>query len=104
MLDQEKITLQYSDFPLILSDLKALGTYNLTKHQCAGLWGKARMKQLIDGYQAFRQPNGKLPVSYEIIYGQAWKSERVEKNRQGDNEVHIPISQISRPGGGSFSD
>lgn len=94
VLDQEKITLQYNDVSLILSDLKSLGSYNLTKNRCPGLWGKTKMERLIDGYQSFQLTNGKFPVSYEIIYGQAWKSDSIAKHRETRNDVHIPISQI----------
>ncbi|SER37109.1 malonyl-CoA O-methyltransferase [Nitrosomonas sp. Nm51] len=72
VMDMEYITLTYEDVVGVMRDLKAIGAHNVTQGRRQGLMGKVKWQKIIDGYDAWRE-QGKLPATYEVIYGHAWK-------------------------------
>jgi len=74
VMDMEYITLTYEDVRGVMHDLKAIGAHNVTQGRRRGLTGKGVWQQVIDRYEALRQ-QGRLPATYEVIYGHAWKPE-----------------------------
>lgn len=74
VMDMEYITLTYDDVRGVMRDLKAIGAQNVTHGRRRGLTGKGVWQQVIDRYEALRQ-DGKLPATYEVVYGHAWKPE-----------------------------
>ena len=72
VMDMEYITLTYDDLRGVLHDLKAIGAHNATEGRGKGLMGKAAFGRLLENYEKFRR-DGKLPATYEIVYGHAWK-------------------------------
>ncbi|MCC6916301.1 malonyl-ACP O-methyltransferase BioC [Nitrosomonas sp.] len=74
VMDMEYITLTYEDVRSVMLDLKAIGARNVTQGRRRGLTGKAAWQQVIDQYEMLRQ-DGRLPATYEVVYGHAWKPE-----------------------------
>lgn len=74
VMDMDMITVTYADVMTIMRDLKHIGAHNVTAGRRRGLTGKSKLGQLKQQYEAFRV-DGTLPVSYEVIYGHAWKVE-----------------------------
>lgn len=74
VMDMEYLTLTYDDVRSILRELKAIGARNVTHGRRRSLTGKGVWKQVIAYYETLRQ-DGKLPATYEIVYGHAWKAE-----------------------------
>ncbi|HEX5364211.1 MAG TPA: malonyl-ACP O-methyltransferase BioC [Gallionella sp.] len=72
VMDMEYLTLTYEDVRGVLHDLKAIGAHNATSGRGQGLMGKQAWARLIDNYESSRS-NGKLPATYEVVYGHAWK-------------------------------
>ncbi len=72
--DVERITLTYDDIFGLMRDLKAIGAHNVLAGRPRGLTGKARLAALQRAYEGYRQ-EGRLPVTYEVVYGHAWKAE-----------------------------
>ena len=72
VMDMEYITLTYEDVRSVLQDLKAIGAHNTTQGRPQGLMGKSAYGRLLENYEKLRQ-GGKLPATYEIVYGHAWK-------------------------------
>lgn len=72
VMDMEYFTLTYDDVRSVLCDLKAIGAQNATAGRGRGMMGKNRWARLVENYQRLRK-NGKLPATYEVIYGHAWK-------------------------------
>ena len=72
VMDMEYITLTYDDVRGVLQDLKAIGAHNTTEGRGKGLMGKAAFGRLLANYEKLRR-DGKLPATYEIVYGHAWK-------------------------------
>jgi malonyl-CoA O-methyltransferase len=72
VLDVEHYTLTYDDAKSAMKDLKSIGAHNATQGRARGLQGKGFLQNLAQNYEQFRI-NGKLPATYEMIYGHAWK-------------------------------
>lgn len=74
VMDVEHFTLTYNDVRSLMRDLKALGAHNATTGRQRGLFGKGVWRELERNYEALRR-DGKLPATYEVVYGHAWKPE-----------------------------
>ena len=74
VMDMEYITLTYDDPISVMRDLKALGARNATGGRRRGLSGKTSWQAVLNRYEALRN-GGKLPATFEVIYGHAWKPE-----------------------------
>ncbi|MGH6628631.1 MAG: hypothetical protein ACREB3_02740, partial [Burkholderiales bacterium] len=72
VMDMEVVTLTYADVRGLMRDLKAIGAHNVTRGRPAGLGGKSRLAGVSRNYEAFRR-DGKLPATFEVVYGHAWK-------------------------------
>ena len=72
VMDMEYITLTYEDARGVLHDLKRIGAHNATAGRGQGLMGKNAWSNLVENYERSRR-DGKLPATYEVIYGHAWK-------------------------------
>jgi len=74
VLDVERFTLTYDDVKSVMRDLKSIGAHNATDGRARGLMGKAYFAKLAQSYEKFRQ-DGKLPATFEVVYGHAWRAE-----------------------------
>jgi malonyl-CoA O-methyltransferase len=72
VLDVEYYTLTYDDVKSVMKDLKSIGAHNATAGRARGLQGKGFLQNLTQNYEQFRT-NNKLPATFEVIYGHAWK-------------------------------
>jgi malonyl-CoA O-methyltransferase len=72
VLDVEHYTLTYDDVKGVMQDLKNIGAHNATQGRARGLQGKGFLQSLTQNYEQFRV-NNKLPATFEVIYGHAWK-------------------------------
>jgi malonyl-CoA O-methyltransferase len=72
VMDMEFITLTYDDVRGVLHDLKSIGAHNTTAGRSQGLMGKDAWARLLENYERLRS-NGKLPATFEVVYGHAWK-------------------------------
>jgi len=73
IMEMENITLTYEKVLDLMHDLKSIGAQNVANRSKA-LTGKAKFKKMIEMYESYRS-DGKLPATYEVIYGHAWKNE-----------------------------
>lgn len=72
VMDMEVITLTYTDVDLLLADLCATGQQNSLVERRRGLSGKGVFSAMRAAYET-RRSDGRLPASFEIVYGHAWK-------------------------------
>lgn len=70
MFDAERYTLTYEQVPGLLRDLKAIGAGNALTQRQRGLTGKDAYARMLSAYEAERI-GGRIPASYEVIFGQA---------------------------------
>ncbi len=73
VMEMERITLTYDDVRSVMQDLKSIGAHNATAGRAPGMMGKAAWQRVMENYEKLRR-DGKLPATFEIIYGHAWKS------------------------------
>lgn len=94
VVDMELLTLNYPTLPALLKSLKLQGVRNINPQRNQGLTGRKSWQQFSDNYQHVCTPEGKYPLTYEVVYGHAWKNQQ----RIGDKgiETFIPVSQIAR--------
>lgn len=74
VMDMEVITLTYKDVDALLADLRATGQQNALAGRRRGLTGKGVFKAMRAEYEKLRR-DGRLPASFEIVYGHAWKAQ-----------------------------
>ena len=74
VMEMERITLTYNDVRSVMQDLKSIGANNATTGRSSGMMGKATWQRVTENYERLRR-DGKLPATFEIIYGHAWKPE-----------------------------
>jgi malonyl-CoA O-methyltransferase len=72
VMDMEIITLTYADVKSMMQDLRSIGAHNATAGRAQGMMGKAAWQQVLERYESYRR-DGKLPATFEIVYGHAWK-------------------------------
>jgi malonyl-CoA O-methyltransferase len=98
VLDVDRIQLSYNDAHTLMRDLKAIGAHNATQGRPRGLTGKSRMNRMVDAYEVFRT-EGRLPATYEVIYGAAWGTKGRPASRVMQGEVRVPLTSIRRRDG-----
>ena len=71
VMEMEKITLTYQTVTDLLRDLKAIGAQSVGQRS-KSLTGKDKFQLMVKMYESYRQ-DGKLPSTYEVVYGHTWK-------------------------------
>jgi len=72
VMDMELITLTYADDDALFADLRATGQVYASAGRRRGLTGKGVFSAMRAAYAQLRR-DGRLPASFEIVYGHAWK-------------------------------
>ena len=75
VMDMELITLTYADVDALFADLRATGQQNVLAQRRRGLTGKGVFGGMRAAYETLRR-DGRLPASFEIVYGHAWKPQQ----------------------------
>jgi malonyl-CoA O-methyltransferase len=91
VMDAERLTLTYTRLADLMTDLKGLGARNATAGRPRGLTGPRRLAAVEQAYEAHRR-DGRLPASYEVVYGHAWAP--AQKPMAGG--IAVPVSAIGR--------
>ncbi len=73
VMEMETLTLTYQTVTDLLRDLKVIGAQTVNARS-KSLTGKDKFQLMIQIYESYRQDK-KLPATYEVIYGHAWKSQ-----------------------------
>jgi malonyl-CoA O-methyltransferase len=94
VMDMELLSVHYETLPHLIRALKKQGVRNINSERNRGLTGKTAWKQFEKNYAAMQTDKGKYPLTYEVVYGHAWKG---EQRKTGNGiETLIPVSQIKR--------
>ena len=97
VLDVDRLQLTYPDALALMRDLKAIGAHNVTAGRPRGLLGRARLQRMQDAYETFRR-DGRLPATYEVVYGVAWGAAGRPASAMVGGEAHIAPGAIRRRG------
>jgi malonyl-CoA O-methyltransferase len=97
VLDVDRLEVGYPDALSLMRDLKALGAHNVTAGRPRALVGRARLKRMLDAYEAFRRDD-RLPATYEVIYGASWGAAGRRAAAAIAGEARIAPGSIRRAG------
>lgn len=92
VMDMERLTLTYADPAGLWRDVRALGGNTLTLRR-RGLLGRRAYERLSRALDMQRDADGRYRLSFEIIYGHAWKG---EPRTTADGQA---IVRLERPAG-----
>jgi len=93
VMDVERYTLTYLDVRRVAADLKATGAHNSTIGRARGLTGRRQFAGLQNAYEAFRQ-DGRLPATYEVVFGHAWMP--VAAAHRGSQDATVSLDDIKQ--------
>jgi malonyl-CoA O-methyltransferase len=94
VMDQERLCLRYADAQRLLEELRQLSG-NPVRDRSAGLQGRGVRRRLIEALEGLRGEDGRIPLTFEVAYGHAW---RVPERLPG--QASIPVSAIGGRKGG----
>jgi malonyl-CoA O-methyltransferase len=89
VMDMEHLHVTYPSPEALMRELKALGATNATRGRPRGLMGRARYAR-VAAELARQARDGRIPATFEVIYGHAWKG---EPRRTADG---LPIVKLER--------
>jgi malonyl-CoA O-methyltransferase len=72
VMDMDTLTLAYTNLDGLFADLRQSGSVNARTNRPRGLGQRQRWQQARAAYEGLRQ-DGRLPATFEIVYGHAWK-------------------------------
>jgi len=93
VMTRESLRITYPSLVPAIADLRTVGSINATIERNRGLTSRQAWVRLTDAYEDFRDAEGKLPVTVEVIYGLAWSGQRPD-TRLPDGEFEIPVNEL----------
>jgi malonyl-CoA O-methyltransferase len=88
VMETERIVLTYADLKAVLQDLKSIGANTVVEGRHTGLMGRARWQALQAAYATFAHADGRLPATFEVVYGHAWAgTPQIPKHPQGESVI-----------------
>ena len=91
VLNIEHLVFTYDSCRDLMLDLKNVGAHNINSGRRKTLTGKNKLNKMIDYYERYRD-NNKLPATYEIIYGHAWRVDEIK-----DRSTHsISLNELKQ--------
>jgi len=92
VMDMEVIRLTYDDFDRMLAELRDAGSACALKMRRHGLTGRGRWQAVRAAYERLRE-DGKLPATFEVVYGHAWK---VAPKQSADGRAVVNLDGLKR--------
>lgn len=95
VIDRDVLTLEYTTFADILADLKAVGPTNLHPNRKRGLTTKAFWQKVEEIYtETFKTPQGKLPLTLEVIYLHGWRPHHSQQKPLPRGSAKVDLSEV----------
>jgi malonyl-CoA O-methyltransferase len=91
VMEMEQITLTYENLKTLMQDIKRIGAHNASADRPRGMLGRRAWQQLEQSYEGYRL-EGRLPATYEVVYGHAWVGDKT-RLADGQQIVHFNIQQ-----------
>lgn len=91
VMDMETITVTYNTVEKLLADVKSFGGNPLATRS-RSLVGRAAWQRVVDAIEATRRADGKLPLTFEIIYGHAFRP-APKKTASGESVVRWDLDK-----------
>ena len=93
VMSAERFDVRYADFASLEEDLRRMGASRAMMPEGAGLARRDRRRVVAETFDAGRDAEGAIPVSIEVVYGQAWTAEPRDARQTAPAEV--PLERIS---------
>jgi len=74
VMDQETLTITYKSPESLLADVRRWGAYPFRREASPGGASRRMQKALLAALEARRRADGTIPLTFEVIYGHAWKA------------------------------
>ncbi|BCF95719.1 malonyl-[acyl-carrier protein] O-methyltransferase [Paraburkholderia sp. PGU19] len=74
VMDQETLTITYKSPESLLADVRRWGAYPFRSNTTQGVASRRMHKALLAALEARRRADGTIPLTFEVIYGHAWKA------------------------------
>ncbi|WP_144144153.1 methyltransferase domain-containing protein [Paraburkholderia sp. BCC1884] len=74
VMDQEVLTITYKSPESLLADVRRWGAYPFEREVSSGATARRLHKALLAALEARRRADGTLALTFEVIYGHAWKA------------------------------
>ncbi|MGB5255203.1 MAG: malonyl-ACP O-methyltransferase BioC [Sedimenticolaceae bacterium] len=94
VMDVERMTLTYGDAMQLMREIKLIGAANAQRERQRGMLGRRRLAAVCDAYEQFRDADGRLPCSYEVVHGHAWGT--AQRRVAGETRVSLDTLQRKR--------
>lgn len=91
VVEMEFITLTYADLRSLLRELKAIGADTVLEGRRPSLMGRQMWQRVNDNYERLRR-DGRLPATFEVIYGHAWTG-RKDRREDGWQVIELQIER-----------
>jgi malonyl-CoA O-methyltransferase len=95
VMEAEKIVFEYEQVHQLMRDLKKIGAHNVNQGRRKTLTGKSRLNSMLSHYEKLRE-EGRLPASYEVVYGHAWTPEFIHSIRVDEHTYAFPASALTK--------
>jgi malonyl-CoA O-methyltransferase len=92
VLDVELLTINYSNIARLVRDLRATAGTNRQPERPRGLVTQQRWERFADGL--VRDEQQRIPISFEIVCGQAWSGVPASGVKMTDGEARFPVSSL----------
>lgn len=98
VMDVRMLTLTYEQVDGLLRDLKHWGAVNRREDRARHLTTRTRLKAMVQAYETYRT-DGRIPATFEVIYGYARGVPEGRARREEGNEVaRISVDAIGGRG------
>jgi malonyl-CoA O-methyltransferase len=74
VMDQETLTITYKSPESLLADVRRWGAYPFEREALSGAAARRLHKALLAALEARRRADGTIALTFEVIYGHAWKA------------------------------
>lgn len=92
VMDQERLTVHWTSAQALCRDLRLLGG-NVSPDRYSGLRTPRWLRRMHDALEPLRDDNGRYALTFEIVYGHAFKGEAASKS---PTETQVSLEEMRR--------
>lgn len=96
VMDVAAVTINYQNTRRLTEDLRAVAATNTAANRRRGLTTPRRWQSFVNELDGHRNAAGKIPVTMEVIIGQAWTGAPERGVPLTDGEASFPLSRLRR--------
>ena len=94
VMDVEHLTITYGETNKLVADLRAIGATNILLERRRGLTTPRLWQRMTAKLDESRNSDGRLPISIELVTGQAWTGSPERGVQMFEGEARFPISRL----------